>query len=185
MEYSFVYSDNSWPLVVLTVSGAPNSKQNMENFLSEWSKVYTTSMIKEQRYRLVFDARKASIIELQYLSMLADYLIKIKDLTETWMEKTGILVSNPTVKALIQFVFKFYEPVRPFKVFNESDKCFEWVMSDQKGDEEHLEDFKISDLPSFSDKIDFSENGEKQVKEEIKKLNEIQVSSENEKTEVE
>ena len=154
---NFGFDKSKWPLVVITVEGAPDSEENMSNFLKEWAQLYHESMVTNKRYRLLFDSRKAEKVEVKYLMMMAKFLLKMKTFTEQWMEKTGILVCSPTIKLLIQIVFKFYKAVRPFKVFNKADEALEWVLNDEDGDEKNLDSLDIKDFPTFNSKIDFSD----------------------------
>ena len=148
------FDTTKWPVVVLTIDGAPNEEE-MELFLKDWEKLYTKSMETNIRYKLLFDARKASTIELKHLVRMGKWLMTMKTLTETWMDRTGIMISNPTVKMLIQFVFKFYKAVRPFKIFSEPEETLEWILSDLPGDENESI-LSMKDFPKLESKIDFS-----------------------------
>lgn len=151
------FDETHWPVVVLTISGSPSSDEDMNLFLTEWQNLYIISMQKSQRYKLIFDARNAGVVTFNHLKMMGEWLSKIKHLTEMWMDRTAIIVSNPTIKLIIQFVFTFYKAVRPFKVFHESclENAFIWVNSDDDGDKIEANDISLADL-QLGTNIDFS-----------------------------
>ena len=158
MTHFYHFDQTHWPIVVLTISGSPEDDADMRAFLTAWQELYIVSMQKNERYKLIFDSRKAGVVKFNHLRAMGEWLSKIKNLTETWMDRTAIIVSNPTIKLLIQFVFTIYKAVRPFKVFHESclEKAFLWVNSDEEGDEtESNESISISDL-QLGTNIDFS-----------------------------
>ena len=64
------------------------------------------------------------------------------------MDKTAIIVSNQSIQLLIQFVFRIYKAVRPFKIFNGKEdlsKAILWLNTDDKGDLE-IFDSKAADI---------------------------------------
>jgi hypothetical protein len=134
MEFSYGYDITNFPLAVLTISGIPNNDSQINAFLDDWARLYEVSMKKNQKHKLLFDVRKTDSIPFNYLIMIAKFLIKMKKSNEQWMDRTAILVSNPTIKNLIAIVFKFYRPVRPFKVLDDSNESIQWLMSSDKGD---------------------------------------------------
>ena len=102
---------NRWPIVILTIKGSPTSDKDMTGFLKQWESLYHISMEKNERYKLIFDTRDASMIKIPYIRQMGKWLVKMKSLTETWMDRTAIIVSNPSIQLLIQFVFKIYKAV--------------------------------------------------------------------------
>lgn len=133
----FGYEKKNWPLCILTIEGKPNSENVFKQFLNEWSLLYEESKVRNQRFNLFIDVRGVSGVDIKYMIILGKYLISVKNLTEKWMNKTAILVSNKSIKNLIKFVFTLYKPIRPFKVFNEADKSLEWLLNNEKGDTEN------------------------------------------------
>jgi hypothetical protein len=162
----FALDKQHWPIAVLTIEGAPQTDEEMKQFLESWQSLYVDSMQKNERYKLIFDARNASIIYPKYLIAMAKWLRQIKLLTEKWMDRTAIIVSNPNVRLLIQFVFKYYKAVRPFKVFEtkELQDAYNWVNSTEIGDHTASGEISINDLLGLDlvqggGGIDFSSEG--------------------------
>jgi hypothetical protein len=158
----FGYNNSKWPLVILTAEGSPRSEDEMNNMLEGWSNLYIKSMETNEKFRFIIDVRDIYSIDIKYLMIIAKYLVKVKNLTEKWMEKTGIIVSSNSIKLLIKFVFTIYKPVRPFKVFSEGEieKSLNWVLGENAGDLEDeinsLKDKKLSKKLSKKSNIDFN-----------------------------
>lgn len=129
------YIDEGWPVVVLKVIGEPQSEEDVQDIIRVWNTIITESMLKNERYRLVFDVRQSSLTKMELLKTLADFLIRVKSLNEKWMERTAILVGEERIKVFIKFVFMFYKPVRPFKVFTNDRNSLEWLASNDPGDD--------------------------------------------------
>jgi hypothetical protein len=132
----YFFETKNFPIIVLTIEGGPQSEDELNDFLNAWKNIYVLAMQNEQRYKLLFDVRKANMISFQYLKIMGNWLIKIKELTERWMDRTAIMVKDPGIKLMIQFVFTLYKAQRPFKVFEEREleKSFHWLNSSEAGD---------------------------------------------------
>ena len=126
---------NGTAFVMLTLT-TPKSSKEVEEFLNEWQTIYTRCMESECKYALLFDTRKVGSFDLSYLGQMTKWLGKMKGLTEQWMDRTAIIVSNPLIKTFIGMVFAVYKPVRPFKVFTkkETQRAMEWALSTDPGD---------------------------------------------------
>ncbi len=160
----FKVDQEEWPITVITIQGGPKSDHDMQAFLTEWQNLYSTAMIKNQRYKLLFDARNAGTIDPKYLMALGNWLSRVKNLAESWMDRTAIIISNNIIRTLIKFVFNFYKAVRPFKVFSgdEIKDSVTWLKeSEEKGCDgdlgEYKNDVSLSDVTQLmSSDVDFS-----------------------------
>lgn len=132
----FGYEKKEWPLCILTAEGKPSSEEEFRNLLNGWSELYTQSKETGQKFKFLIDVRGVNGVDLKYMVMMGKFLLNSKELTEEWMDRTAVLVSNKNIKMLIKFVFTLYKPVRPFKVFNEAEKSLQWLVNDEKGDSE-------------------------------------------------
>ena len=150
METTFYNFDKiRWPIVVLTISGKPVNDSDFMNFLESWKLIYIESMTKGERFKLIFDVRLAEMITFEHLKQLGKWLQKMKELTERWMDRTAIIVSNDSIQVLIQFVFTLYKAVRPFKIFTDKKNLSDAILwlnnKDDKGDLD-IFDSKLSNL---------------------------------------
>jgi hypothetical protein len=128
---------SQFPLAILRLDGPARRDVDFQKFTNEWSAIYIDSVERKQKFRLVIDARKLGKVDIKYLYGMAKFLMHAKKLTENWMDRTAIWVSSKRVKNLLHFVFKFYKPVRPFKIFGPDDEAgvFKWVLSNENGEE--------------------------------------------------
>jgi len=130
MVYGF---EIQWPLIIITADGI-DSEEEMNNLLNDWSNIYTMSMQNNEKHKLLIDVRKVNNIELKYLIMIGKFLAKVKPLSETWLDKVGILLTNQIIRLLIKFVFKIHHPIRPFYISDNPEETLEWVLGDQTDD---------------------------------------------------
>lgn len=152
-ESSFYNFDtNRWPIVILTIHGKPKDDLDFDTFLEKWKSIYVDSMTRGERYKLIFDTRLADMVRFDHLIKLGKWLKSIEDLTEKWMDRTAIIVANPSIKLLIQFVFKIYKAVRPFKIFgqNELPDAIKWLNDKDNGD---LDKFDFSVQEDMDDQM--------------------------------
>lgn len=162
---NFGYDHTNWPIVVLTADGSPKKESEIKSLLDGWSLIYQTSQQKREKFRFIIDVRQVTQIDIKYIMMIAKFLIKNKKLTETWMDRTAVLVSSNSIKLLIKFVFTFYKPVRPFKVFNHEEvrKSFDWVTSDCPGDSEEDINRLKEKIPLKHSNINFNDDEDTDV----------------------
>lgn len=140
----FHFDKKRWPIIVLTINGKPKDDNEFDLFLEKWKLVYVESMTKGERYKLIFDTRKAEKVKLEYLIKLGTWLKDIQDLTEKWMDKTAIIVSNQGIKLIIKFVFTLYKAVRPFKTFEHGELANAITWLNDKDDKGELDNFDVS-----------------------------------------
>lgn len=128
---------SQFPLVVLRLDGPCRKQVDFDKFTQEWSQLYIDSQNYSETFRLVIDARNLGKVDMKYLYGMSTFLKNAKVLTESLMDRTAVWVSSKTVRRLLYFVFKFYKPVRPFKVFGPEDEAavFKWVLSNDHGEE--------------------------------------------------
>jgi hypothetical protein len=153
MKYGFC--KDKWPLVVLTAEGTPESEEEMNDYIQEWKDLYNSAMMDDVRFKLIIDIRELDIVQVKYIKMMANFLIKIKPLTEKWMDRTGILVSRESIKMIISLVLQFYEAVRPYKVFNDAEECFSWITSHEKGEESKGRIMDMKEFPNYTNTFQF------------------------------
>lgn len=143
---------SQFPLAVLRLDGPCRRQVDFQAFTNHWSTLYLDSVEQKQKFRLVIDARKLGKVDIKYLYGMAKFLMHAKKLTETWMDRTAVWVSSSRVKKLLHFVFKFYKPVRPFKIFGPEDEAgvFNWVLSNEHGEEvKHVHTLSEQEIQSY------------------------------------
>lgn len=125
----FGYDKTNWPIVTLTAEGSPENDEQISRFFDGWTNLYSTSIETKTRFKFFIDIRELTSVDMKYLIMISKYLVKMKKVTESWMDRTGILVSSNIIKQLLDFVFTIYKPVRPFKIFNDPVEGLTWVIN--------------------------------------------------------
>jgi hypothetical protein len=138
---------DQFPVIILTIVGAPKTMDEMNAFLHRWQDLYTKSMQEDKKLKLLFDVRRgeAGVKEHVYFKRLAEWLHKVEPLTIKLLDKTVIIVMNDYIKFAFQVLFTWYKPTRPYKIFkvllqNEASgslrKAYDWLLSDDEhGDE--------------------------------------------------
>ena len=129
------FNTDQWPVVICTIAGRVNNEEAFQSYLTNWSKLYLKASDKKTKFSLVFDIRKLDGVDMKYLLGQAMFLKKTKSLTELWLNRSSILVNKPSIRRILDFVFTIYRPIRPFKVFTDPCKAFQWVQSSEEGDE--------------------------------------------------
>ena len=145
---------HNWPMVVLKLDGRVNNNVDFQHYTEEWSKLYLEASERKERFKLIFDVRNVKKVDVSYLYGQAKYLLKVKQLTELWMDRTAVLVSSGRIKKMIHFVFKFYKPVRPFKVFleHEEEDMYNWINSNDAGEEiDVIDEIPEEDMKKYVD----------------------------------
>ena len=123
----------NWPLVIFNIKGQIDEKFN--DFLKDWSELYVKSSNEKSRFRLIINIKEIGKVDMKYIIGIGQFLKKCKILTETWMERTAILVKeNSFIKTALNTVFMIYKPVRPFKIFTNPEDAIKWTLSDESGD---------------------------------------------------
>jgi len=141
-----------FPLAVIRLDGPCRRQVDFQTFTNHWSSLYLDSVEQQQKFRLVIDARKLGKVDITYLYGMAKFLMHAKKLTETWMDRTAVWVSSKRIKKLLHFVFKFYKPVRPFKIFNfdEETAVFNWVTGNECGEEvKHVQTLSEDEIQDY------------------------------------
>lgn len=134
---NFVKDDSNWPLVVYTINGDVNSsvKDKFDQFLVSWTDMYVKSSETKQKFRLFLDVTHLGTVQPAFIMAIIQFLKKVKELTEMWMEKTVIFLEGGVIKTILDTVFVIYKPVRPFKVFTDKRQALVWALNNESGDE--------------------------------------------------
>lgn len=127
--------DEAWPLVVLKLKGEAKTEEDIHSVIKTWTHIYMESMSKNEKHRLIFDVRESKMVNVELIRIFSSFLERVKKLTENWMERTAILVSDDKIRLLIGLVFTVYKPIRPFKVFMEDSKAIEWALGTTPGED--------------------------------------------------
>lgn len=151
------FDDSNWPIVIIKLTGNVDNDSDFQKFTEVWSGLYLRSSQEKRPFKLIFDTRQLKQVKLSYLIAQAKFLDSVKVLTELWMDRCSILVKSWKIKRMIHFVFTFYKPVRPFKVFLKEDEAKHWIASNLKGEEPTVEDEDFSAFSGVNGTINLTE----------------------------
>ena len=124
MDCTFV--KENWPIVYFKLKGDVN-KEGFDNFLNEWSSLYVKSSEINQKFTLIVDINEIGKVSPRYVMEIGKFLNKIKKLTEAWMEKTIIITEQTFINSLLNILFTFYTPVRPFQIIKNKKELKELI----------------------------------------------------------
>lgn len=104
-------------VVTIRLEGEIRDDQEVDDFLERWAQIFQT---KSSPYILVFDTYHAlaKLTYLQHCWKLASFLKKIKESNPNIhaVQHTYIYVRSDTIRALVDAIFKFYQPVSPVSI---------------------------------------------------------------------
>lgn len=129
----YCFDESKWPFIILTVNGKPNSQEDFKKFLKEWEKLFFMSMQKCERFKLMFDLRKAKVElnqeSLIYAQMMSQWLKNVEFLIKSWLDRTAMIVNTKMMQQFIYFVMSMKQAVRPYKIFYEKelDQVMGWL----------------------------------------------------------
>lgn len=134
-----IYNSDSWPIVSIKVEGIPKTDEDMIEITKVWTQIYMESMVKGEKFKLIFDILESGLDRIELLKHIATFLVNVKSLTEQWMDRTVILVKGTNIRTMLNFVFMLYKPVRPFKVYTDPKDALVWLISENPGDKPKIE----------------------------------------------
>ena len=122
-----------FPLVVLTIKGKPESKEEFSKFFRDWEKIFDISKNKNEKHKLLFDIRNSGRATPQQMITTVKWLHKQKHNINQYMEKTAV-ISN--TQFMIKMMLKLYTPSKPLKVFNgtQTKQTIEWILGSNHND---------------------------------------------------
>ena len=91
---------------------------------------YESAKQTKSRFSLIFDLRKLCILPFKMYQEWADLFISNKELTELYVNKTGIINNNKIIKGAINIFFNLYTTVRPLKLVSSMDEAHKFINDD-------------------------------------------------------
>lgn len=100
------------------------SQLEFDNYLLFFDNLY----LEKKNFSVLFDLRKTKIIDCQYCKEQLEYMIKNKNNTEIYLDKTSILVSNHIIKNLLNLlIFSIQKPFKPNLITNKIEEACEFL----------------------------------------------------------
>lgn len=139
---TFTCNTSSWPVVNLRVQSQHLDKDGVEKVLEAWAEIYVLSMKTGQQFTLILDAGTTESVSMDGAKLILAFLLKVKHLTEKWMDCTVLIMRHAALRVIIKFVLNVYTPVRPFKVVQTLASATKWINDRNKTQSERAETTK-------------------------------------------
>ena len=114
------YDHSHFPIVSVVFSETVQNENEFDLFLQKWLELYHD----QSDFYFLFDTRKMQNIPLKYSIKMALFIKKLRKQPYHYLQKSLILVNNPNIKRLLDFVFTMQSPVAPVYIWltEESDQ---------------------------------------------------------------
>ena len=106
--YVAKFIDKYYPAIIIkfTKTCGNSSQEKFDQYLQQFAKLYD----RKQPFNILLDCRDAESFPISYAIQHATFLIKYKIQTEKYIKKSAILLTNPTLKKILDVVFSLYTP---------------------------------------------------------------------------
>jgi len=114
----FATFDNSdFPTVKVTLSETIVDRNDFENFLQEWLKLYDN----KQYFTFIFDTQNVGFINPKYSILMSLFIKELKKRDIQYLEKSHIYVYNNFTMYLLDLIFNLQKPVAPVYIIYNGD----------------------------------------------------------------
>jgi hypothetical protein len=104
-------------------SSQPLNMEEFQTFLNDMTQLY----LRQQRFSILFDTRKMSMLPLKYLKGISNWMKKYREEAKRYLEKTAILVSSSTVRFFMKSLFLIVPPSAPNQVCGTLRQAVEYL----------------------------------------------------------
>ena len=106
--YVAKFIDKYYPAVIIkfTKTCGNASQEEFDEYLQKFAELYE----RKEKFNILLDCRAADSFPVSYAIQHATFLIKYKIQTEKYIKKSAILLTNPTLKKILDVVFSIYTP---------------------------------------------------------------------------
>jgi len=106
--YVAKFIDKYYPAVIIkfTKTCGNASQEEFDEYLQKFAELYE----RKEKFNILLDCRAADSFPVSYAIQHATFLIKYKVQTEKYIKKSAILLTNPTLKKILDVVFSIYTP---------------------------------------------------------------------------
>jgi len=114
----FATFDNSnFPIVKVTLSETIVDRNDFENFLQEWLKLYDN----KEYFTFVFDTQNVGFINPKYSVLMSLFIKELKKRDIQYLEKSEIYVYNKFTMYLLDLIFTLQKPVAPVYIYHKNN----------------------------------------------------------------
>ena len=97
-----------YPAVIIkfTKNAGECEMKEFDEYLQKFKELYN----REHEFNILLDSSKTESFPISYVLKHAFFLIQHKELTEQFIKKSAVVITNPTFKKLLNIVFSIYTP---------------------------------------------------------------------------
>ena len=115
-----VFNRGNFPIVEVTMNGSPESDEEFDNFLNEWTKLYS----EQNNFYFIFHTENVSNPPIKYAVKMANYIKNLRKKDYQYLQKSVILINNNKVKWLLDFIFTIQPPVADVYIIDTNKTSF-------------------------------------------------------------
>lgn len=112
------------PLISIYFSGAKETDQNFDVYLSELAKNYEPKV----PFSLIFELSKAPIPQLKYQLKQAAWMKENKSLIQSYCNGVAYVIPSKLLRGVLKFIFSIQKNPVDFKVFSEYNIAQVWAL---------------------------------------------------------
>jgi len=112
------------PLISIYFSGAKETDQNFDVYLSELTKTYEPKV----PFSLIFELSKAPTPQLKYQLKQAAWMKENKSLIQSYCNGVAYVIPSKLLRGVLKFIFSIQKNPVDFKVFSEYNTARVWAL---------------------------------------------------------
>lgn len=101
------FNRETFPIVQVTMNGKPESDEDFDDFLNEWSKLYD----EKNDFIFLFYTENVSNPDIKYSIKMSQYIKNLRKKDYQYLQKSVILINSNKVRWLLDFIFSIQPPV--------------------------------------------------------------------------
>lgn len=101
------FDRENFPIVKVIMNGKPESDEDFDNFLNEWTKLYE----ERNDFIFVFYTENVSNPDIKYSIKMSQYIKNLRKKDYQYLQKSIILINRNKVRWMLDFIFSIQPPV--------------------------------------------------------------------------
>lgn len=101
------FNRDNFPIVKVSMNGKPESDEDFDNFLNEWTNLYE----ERNDFIFLFDTENVSNPDIKYSIRMSQYIKNLRKKDYQFLQKSIILINRNKVRWMLDFIFSIQPPV--------------------------------------------------------------------------
>jgi len=136
------YILKDWPYILIKF-GPTIDQTIFDEHIKNLLNLYETAKKKNERITIIFDLNKLSKCPMKYILKQGAINKKLNPLSKMYINETFFLTSTNFIKNILDILFTFEKPSRPYKIFSNKEKFKIFLNNKIKCDNKSCEDINI------------------------------------------